>query len=175
MTDLNMAAKRTLTIILLVVGALGAGLLAYLLNVKTVEVYDGVTATVIFGSLSEAETERLLALAEKTDDDDEALTLVTFAYTHHDGGLKGDLLLAWGSILLERDEFANACRVLDELVLLHAAGGLDAPERLGETLLARFDGDLVSEEGFLYATAVKLRGYCGEVSPSSLAAYDALL
>ena len=116
-----MAGKRAALIIALLILTLGAGVLAVLLNVKTVEVYGDVTACVFFGNLSTDETERLLLLAGDayTDGDfEEALTLTTFAYTYHDGELKDDLLLLWGTLLTDQGRYSDACQVLEELVAL---------------------------------------------------------
>jgi tetratricopeptide (TPR) repeat protein len=172
-----MAGKRTLVIVILVVLTLGAGVLAVLLNIKTVKVYGEVTATVFFGNLSDAETERLFGLAEEAyeeGDFEEALTLVTFAYTYNGGEHKDDLLLLWSTLLLDQGKHDDACRVLDELVALYPEGDVFEWDRLGEMVLDQLDRNLVMEDGFRYAVAVKLRGYCAEVGSESLAAVDAV-
>ncbi|MCX7022174.1 MAG: hypothetical protein NTW26_07885 [bacterium] len=172
-----MAGKRTLIIVILVVVTLGAGVLAVILNIKTVDVYGDVTATIFFWNLSDAETERLLGLAEEArqkGDYEGALTLVTFAYTYNDGENKGDLLLLWSALLLDQGKSSDACQVLDELVAFYPSGDSFECGKLGEMVLDQLDRNLVTEDGFRYATAVKLRGYCAQVGSDSLAAVDAV-
>jgi hypothetical protein len=172
-----MAGKRTLITVILVVVTLGAGVLAVILNIKTVEVYGDVTATVFFGNLSDAETERLLGLAEEAHqqgDYEGALTLVTFAYTYNDGEHKEDLLLLWSALLLDQGKCSDACQVLDELIALQPKGDVFEWDRLGEMVLDQLDRNLVTADGFRYATAVKLRGYCAQVGSDSLTAVDAV-
>jgi hypothetical protein len=172
-----MAGKRTFIIIGLLVVTLGAGALAVLLNVKTVEVYGDVTATVFFGNLSTAETGRLLGLADDAraeDDFEGALTLVTFAYTYHDGELKDDLLLLWGTLLADQGRYPDACQVLEELVALRPEGDVLGWDRLGEMVLDQLDRNLVTGEGFRYATAVKLRQYAVTAESESVPAVDAI-
>jgi len=172
-----MAGKRTIVIVILVVVTVGAAVLAVLLNVKTVDVYGDVTTTIFFGNLSDSEAERLLGLAEdayEEGDYEGALTLVTFAYTYNDGEHKDGLLLLWSVLLLDQGKHADACRVLDELVALAPSGDVFEWDRLGEMVLDQFDRNLVMENGFRYATAVKLRGYCVRVGSESLDAVDAV-
>ncbi len=172
-----MAGKRTVITVILVVVTVGAAVLAVLLNVKTVDVYGDVTATVFFGNLSDAEAERLLGLAGdayQEGDFEEALTLVTFAYTYNDGETKDDLLLLWSTLLLDQGKHEDACRVLDELVAMYPGGDVFDEDGLGEMVLDQLDRNLVMEDGFRYATAVKLRGYCAEVGSDSLPAVDAV-
>ncbi|OGD76766.1 MAG: hypothetical protein A2Y64_04495 [Candidatus Coatesbacteria bacterium RBG_13_66_14] len=172
-----MAGKRTLITVILVVVTLGAAVLAVVLNVKTVDVYGDVTATIFFGNLSDAETERLLGLAGEAyreGDFEGALTLVTFAYTYNDGEHRDELLLLWSTLLLDQGKHADACRVLDELVALAPSGDVLEWDRLGEMVLDQLDRNLVMEDGFRYSTAVRLRGYCAQVGSDSLDAVDAV-
>jgi len=167
-----MTKKRLFLIIALVVLTLGAGALAVFLNVKTVAVYGDVKVTIFFGNLSADETERLLdiaAEAQRDGDFEGALTLVTFAYTYHDGEMKDDLMLLWSTLLLDQGRYGDACQVLDELVTLGTGG-----DRLGEMALDQIARNLVSSEGFRYATAVRLRGYGVQAGSDSLAAVDVI-
>ncbi len=172
-----MAGKRLFLIIALVSLTLGAGALAVLLNVKMVEVYGNVKTTIFFGNLSADETERLLDLAAEAQRDGDfegALTLVTFAYTYHDGEMKDDLLLLWSTLLLDQGRYGDACQVLDELVTLDPEGDVFSWDRLGEMVLDQIARDLVSSEGFSYATAVRLRGYGVQAGSDSLEAVDVI-
>jgi|GEM_PF-3459856 len=158
-----MTKKRLTIIIVIAVATVAAAIAAILLNMETVSVYADITADLFFGQMDADEATRLRGEAETLltlGDSDGALTVVTFAYTHHDGEATEPLMLLWARILFSLDKPEDGCQVLDEL-LVHYEEEPPAGDLLGETLLA-----LAPEQG--YSVLVKLYSYGLAVESPSL-------
>jgi len=158
-----MTKKRLTVIIIIAVATVAAAVAAILLNMETVSVYADITADLFFGQMDADEAIRLRGEAETLltlGDSDGALTVVTFAYTHHDGESTEPLMLLWAQILFSLDKPVDGCQVLEEL-LIHYEEEPPVGDLLGKTLLT-----IAAEQG--YSVLVKLHSYAAMVESPSL-------